>query len=379
MAAAAAPSAAPTRQLLFACAWGQLDVAGGRYPLEALPALLDRYKALGYAGIEIPIAFVMRFGSKRFEAVLLAKGMRFVAQIFSSGAKPSGGPPTPGNLDIASQLGFEHAKDPEDARNVAAYCAIWAAQLRECAALRPVLHSVTSHTGKDYFTENEADEHFAFSLALEKELDVEVNHETHRARILYSPWVVPRILAKHPELRLCADLSHFSVVAESGPHEPEINRVVALLAPRVRHVHARVGFEEGPQILDPRLPAWAPYLEGYKLWWRAIYEASKARGDAVFSTTPEFGPPVSAASAAAAAAAAAAAVAGRLLRSPPETVEAHCCDSRAAVPPHSLLHSRSFALPFAAGVCVGRHEGRDRVERLVREPLCRAANDTAAR
>ena len=44
MAAAAAPSAAPTRQLLFACAWGQLDVAGGRYPLEALPALLDRYK-----------------------------------------------------------------------------------------------------------------------------------------------------------------------------------------------------------------------------------------------------------------------------------------------------------------------------------------------
>ena len=276
---------------MFACAWGQLDVAGGRYPLEALPSLLDKYRNLGYHGIEIPIAFVVRYGSRRFEALLESKGLRFVAQIFSSGAKPSGGPPTPGNLGIASQLGIEHPPDPENGRDVAAFCAIWAAQLRECAALRGVLHAVTSHTGKDYFTEAEADEHFAFCVALEKELGVDVNHETHRARILYSPWVVPRLLAKHPELRLCADLSHFSVVAEASPHEPELNKVVAQLAPRVRHVHARSGFEEGPQILDPRLPAWAPYLQGSMLWWRAIFEHSKARGDAVFSTTPEFGPP----------------------------------------------------------------------------------------
>jgi hypothetical protein len=233
----------------------------------------------------------MQYGSKRFESLLASKSMRFVAQIFSSGAKPAGGPPTPGNLGIASQFGIEHARDPEESRDVKAYCAIWAAQLRECAELRSVLKGVTSHTGKDYFSEAEADEHFEFCVALEKELAIEVNHETHRARILYSPWVVPRILARHPELRLCADLSHFSNVAESGPHEPEMNKVVALLAPRVRHVHARVGFEEGPQILDPRLPQWAPYLEGYMLWWRAIYEHSKLRGDLEFSSTPEFGPP----------------------------------------------------------------------------------------
>lgn len=291
MAAASSAAAPPTKQLLFACAWGQLDLANGRYKLEALPALLDKYAALGYSGIEIPIAFVMMYGSKRFESLLQAKGLRFVAQIFSSGAKPVGGPPTPGNLDVASQHGIAHPKDPEDGHDVKALCAIWAAQLRECAEVRSVLHSVTSHTGKDYLSEAEADEHFAFCVALEKELGLMVNHETHRARIFYSPWVVPRILAKHPDLHLCADLSHFSCVAESGPHEPEINKVVALLAPRVRHVHARVGFEEGPQILDPRLPAWEPYLAGYKLWWKAIYACSKARGDAVFSTTPEFGPP----------------------------------------------------------------------------------------
>jgi hypothetical protein len=68
--------------------------------------------------------------------------------------------------------------------------------------------------------------------------------------------------------------------------------VVRELTPRVRHVHARVGFEEGPQVPDPRGPRWAPYLEGYKAWWAAIYDAAAARGDAVVSTTPEFGPPM---------------------------------------------------------------------------------------
>ncbi len=118
-----------------------------------------------------------------------------------------------------------------------------------------------------------------------------INHETHRARTLYSPWVVSRILAAHPDLHLCADLSHFSCVAESGPTEPEINKVVKLLTPRVRHVHARVGFEEGPQIPDPRGDIWVPYFKGYMSWWEGIYQAAKAQGAETFSTTPEFGPP----------------------------------------------------------------------------------------
>ena len=52
------------------------------------------------------------------------------------------------------------------------------------------------------------------------------SHPQHRGRILYSPWVVARILAAHPQIHLCADLSHFSCVAESGPLEPEINKVL---------------------------------------------------------------------------------------------------------------------------------------------------------
>ena len=47
----------------------------------------------------------------------------------------------------------------------------------------------------------------------------------------------------------------------------------------------------GPQVPDPRGPAFAPYLSGHLKWWDAIYALAGSRGDSTVSTTPEFGPP----------------------------------------------------------------------------------------
>ena len=246
---------------------------------------MRKLKSLGYNGIEIPIAFVMKFGSAAFAELLKSEGLVFIAQVFSSGA-----PPTPGNLGIPSAFGIAHPKDSSSTRDVATHKAVWEGQVRECAQLREVLHSVNSHTGKDYFSAEEADDLLSFCTALEAELELEINHETHRARILYTPWAAPRVLAAHPALCFTADLSHFSVVTETGADDPEVCAVVAALTPRTRHVHARVGFQEGPQVPDPRGPIWAPYMEGYKVWWKGIYQARLAAGVEVMSTTPEFGP-----------------------------------------------------------------------------------------
>ena len=271
---------------LFATAWGLLEEAAGPYPLESLPQIVKKLKSLGYSGIEIPITFAMKFGSSKFARLLEEEGMLFIAQVFSSGA-----PPTPGNLSVPSEFGLEHLPDNSDnTRDVARHKAVWGQQVQECAKIRHVLHSVNSHTGKDYFTPAEADDLFAYCVKLEKELGLVVNHETHRARILYSPWPTPRVFEAHPELHFTADLSHFSVVTETGADDPEVNKVVSLITPRTRHVHARVGFQEGPQVPDPRGPIWVPYMAGYMQWWKGIYLASMARGDAVMTTTPEFGP-----------------------------------------------------------------------------------------
>ena len=223
---------------LFATMWGLIEEAAGPYPLAKLPALVRKIKSLGYSGIEMPIAMAMKFGSSKFQELMEAEGMLYIAQVFSSGA-----PPTPGNLGIASEFGIEHLADnKENTRDVARHQAVWGAQVRECAKLGAVLHSVNSHSGKDYFNNAEADALFTYFVALEKELGIVINHETHRARILYSPWPTPRVFSKHPALHFTADLSHFSCVTETGAGDPEVCKVVALITPRVRHVHARVGF-----------------------------------------------------------------------------------------------------------------------------------------
>jgi sugar phosphate isomerase/epimerase len=249
------------RQELYAVAWGLIKDAGGRYELSV--DLLRKLRSLGYAGIEVTVASIMDFDNKAgkagaFAAALAETNTRVIAGVFSSGA-----PPIPGNLSIPSLIGITHRSDASmtGTRDVNAHFDIWSAQVREALALGPVLAGVNSHSGKDYFSEAEADTFFRlaadFEAAEATPKGVKITHETHRARVLYTPWVVPRILAAHPKIRYCADLSHWSVVTETGTEDPEVNRVVNLISPFVRHVHARVGFEEGPQVPDPRGPEWA--------------------------------------------------------------------------------------------------------------------------
>eukprot|EP00051_Salpingoeca_urceolata_P028515 m.487245 g.487245 ORF g.487245 m.487245 type:complete len:326 (-) comp24907_c0_seq1:189-1166(-) len=276
---------APTQQM-FVALWGVTSELGGTYPLADLEIVADKAKKLGYAGIEAPVATVMQYGSANFLKLLQDRGLQWIAQIFSSGP-----PPTPGNLDRTSEFGIKHEKDPADTRDVAAHQRIWAAQVDECLKLKDILRSINSHTGRDYFTNDQADALFEFCVEYEAKNGVEINHETHRGRILYSPWVIPRLLERHPALHINADLSHYCCVAEAGPDDPELNKVVELLVPRIRHIHARVGFEEGPQVPDPRGARWQPYMEGHKRWWSQIYQA-QAKTQETITTTPEFGPAI---------------------------------------------------------------------------------------
>jgi hypothetical protein len=66
--------------------------------------------------------------------------------------------------------------------------------------------------------------------------------------------------------------------------------VLALAISRARHVHARVGYAQGPQVPDPRAPEYEPELLAHERWWRRIALAAKERGQESFTVTPEFGP-----------------------------------------------------------------------------------------
>jgi len=276
--------------LFFKTTWGVFDAAGGPFPLSEAPAVLRRIKAMGYDGVEVDVSTAMRIGMPRWQAVLEEAGLLWIAMVFSCGLAP-----TPGNLGLKSEVGLEHPADNADApHDVERHKAVWGGQVLEALRLRPVLHAITSHTGKDYFTASEAHAMLEHCLAFEAEHcaphGVCVNHETHRGRILYTPWTTPDFCARHPAMTLCADLSHFCVVAEAECTQAELSRVVAEITPRVRHVHARVGFPEGPQVPDPRGPGFTRYMEGHMAWWAAIFDAAAAAGLPTISCTPEFGP-----------------------------------------------------------------------------------------
>ena len=113
-------------------------------------------------------------------------------------------------------------------------------------------------------------------------------HETHRSRILFNPWVTERIVAEVPAVRIAADLSHWTCVGETM-RLPD--RIVAAVAAVTHHVDARVGWEQGPQVADPRAAAHAGHVEAFERWWDAIWSTRTAAGAAELVVQPEFGPP----------------------------------------------------------------------------------------
>jgi hypothetical protein len=66
--------------------------------------------------------------------------------------------------------------------------------------------------------------------------------------------------------------------------------VLTLIAGRIRHIHARVGFEQGPQVSDPRAPEWRRHVIVHERWWEEIFRARQDAGAKVITLVPEYGP-----------------------------------------------------------------------------------------
>ncbi len=148
---------------------------------------------------------------------------------------------------------------------------------------------INSHTGRDIFAFEDNVALFAHAIARSREVGVPVVHETHRYRPTYSAIETRRYLEELPDLLLNADFSHWMVVHESDLSDQEHNLESAIA--RSRHIHARVGFEEGPQVNDPRSPEWSDHVARHIELWRRIVASCLAAGVATLAITPEFGPP----------------------------------------------------------------------------------------
>ncbi|MGI9666664.1 MAG: sugar phosphate isomerase/epimerase family protein [Acidimicrobiia bacterium] len=147
---------------------------------------------------------------------------------------------------------------------------------------------INSHTGRDIFAFEDNVSLLRHALSVSADIGVPIVHETHRYRPTYSAIETRRLLDELPELQLNADLSHWMVVHESDLSDQEQNLEAALR--RSRHIHARVGFEEGPQVGDPRAPEWSGHLDRHIELWERIATHCRHAGVQTLAITPEFGP-----------------------------------------------------------------------------------------
>lgn len=240
-------------QLLFFCPrWGS----------EAMPwaDFLPRVRAAGYDGVELGIA-------NDTPAAELAgiweqldrHGLQVIAQHYAT-------------------------EETDFARHHDAYAA-WLEKIRPFPVLR-----INSQTGKDHFSMVQNQALLATAHAFGAAAGTTVLHETHRGKFSFAAHVTHQYLLADPALRLTLDVSHWVNVAES--YLADQPAALALALARTEHLHARVGFPEGPQVPDPRAPEWQPALRAHLAWWDAVVARKRAAGPAALLTiAPEFGPP----------------------------------------------------------------------------------------
>lgn len=212
---------------------------------------LARAAEAGYAGVEAPAP--SKEHENEFKELLAKHNLGYIAQIFSSGG----------------------------------HAASFAEQAERAASFGPQL--IVSHSAKDSMPFAEQVKFFQAALDVERSIGIPVAHETHRARAMFTPWATTALLKELPELRIAADFSHWCCVTESMLDDREDDLQLAI--ERAIHIHARVGFAEGPQVPHPAAPEFAYELGQFEAWWSRILQARERDGRAIATITPEFGPP----------------------------------------------------------------------------------------
>lgn len=239
-------------QKLFKTLWG----FDGDYLKAVDEALAD-----GFDGIEGPAPIDSKV-RREFAAALQRNKLLYIQEICTGGDYVPQRRATPQQHLADLQQGLARGKE-----------------------LQPLL--ITSMAGCDAWPEEVSVQFFAAGMAL-AEGYAPLCFETHRSRSTFNPWTTQRIVAALPQLQLTADFSHWCVVCERLI-ESELD-VIEALAPHVRHIHARVGYEQGPQVPHPAAPEYGAALAAHQHWWEIIWSAQRQRGITLTTMTPEFGP-----------------------------------------------------------------------------------------
>jgi sugar phosphate isomerase/epimerase len=163
----------------------------------------------------------------------------------------------------------------------------FASSLKDAIVMRPLY--INCHSGRDIFTVGHNRQLVELTLELSRSSGVPIHHETHRSRMCYSAPVTRHLLEQLPDMTLTLDISHWCNVHESLLQDQQETVEIALQ--RTRHIHARIGHAQGPQVNDPRAPEWRDTVDQHLAWWDRVVELRRQAGASALTFLTEFGPP----------------------------------------------------------------------------------------
>ena len=170
--------------------------------------------------------------------------------------------------------------------NIDQFCKSFEYYLNLSQESNPIL--INSHSGRDYFTQEQQLQVIDVAENFSVNKGIRVAHETHRGRMGYGPMNSVELFRLRPNMKITADFSHWVCVTES--YLENFETVLSEAISRAEHIHARVGFTEGPQIPDPRSPFWKEQVNFFLNLWERIINHQKSMKTEIFTITPEFGP-----------------------------------------------------------------------------------------
>jgi sugar phosphate isomerase/epimerase len=236
-------------EILFFCPrWGSASIPW--------PEFARKVKEAGFDGVETDIPFDLRERDELLQA-LEQNGLLLIAQHWET-------------VDPV----FESHLDEYTGR------------IAFLASVHPLF--INSQTGKDYFSFQENQLLLQAAQAAYAAMGVPVYHETHRGKFSFAAHITKEFLARIPNLELTLDISHWCAVAETLLGDQE-DAVLAAIA-RTKHIHARVGHTQGPQVTDPRTGESNDALQFHLSCWDKVVNLHQKNGSQLLTFTTEFGP-----------------------------------------------------------------------------------------
>ena len=189
-------------------------------------------------------------------------------------------------LDFIAEITTAGSYVPERNATLQQHLDSLAVKLEASLRLEPLF--ITCLGGCDAWPETKNLEFLQRAMDMADDFGIDISFETHRGRAFFNPWVTQRLVRQLPGIKLTCDFSHWCVVCERLI-DSELD-LIEELAPHAHHIHARVGYDQGPQAPHPAAPEYETALRAHQRWWQIIWDAQREAGYEITTMTPEFGP-----------------------------------------------------------------------------------------